>query len=128
MPVGEYRLSTVTVTFDDPQGGLSWSFIFSDNGARGDLKWYTVGKDQQRSIDPIGTLEMALTVADKVKAVKPGEDVSVQPALYTGDGLLINVAYRGTPTSASAQEYAGALTTLATTDGQTLGTAHSGFA
>jgi len=48
--------------------------------------------------------------------------------LYTGDGLLINVAYRGTPVSPAAQENLGAVTTLASTDGQTLGTAHSGFA
>jgi hypothetical protein len=44
------------------------------------------------------------------------------------DGLLINVAYRGTPVSPAAQDYLGAVTTLASTDGQTLGTAHSGFA
>jgi len=79
-------------------------------------------------IDPIGTLEMALNVADKMKAVKSGDDIPVQPLLYTGDGLLINVAYRGTPVSPSAQERLGAVTTLASTDGQTLGTAHSGFA
>lgn len=128
VPVGEYRLSTVTAAFDDPQGGQSWSFIFSDNGGKPDPKWYTVAKDQQVAIDPIGTLEMGLNVADKAKIVKAGEDVSVQPLLYTSDGLLINVAYRGTPASPAAQEHLGALTTLASTDGQTLGTAHSGFA
>jgi len=61
-------------------------------------------------------------------ALPNDEDVSLQPLLYTGDGLLINVAYRGTPVSPAAQEYLGAVTTLASTDGQTLGTAHSGFA
>jgi len=128
VPVGEYRLSTVTATFDDPQGSQNWSFIFSDNGAKGDPKWYGVGKDQQVPIDPIGTLEMELNVADKVKTAKAGEDISLQPLLYTGDGLLINVAYRGTPVSAATQENLGAVTTLASTDSQTLGTAHSGFA
>jgi hypothetical protein len=87
-----------------------------------------VGKDQQFAIDPIGTLDMGLNVADKVKTVKAGEDVSLQPLLYTGDGLLINVAYRGTPVAPAAQENLVAVTTLASTDGQTLGTAHSGFA
>lgn len=128
VPVGDYRLSTVTATFDDPQGSQNWSFIFSDNGAKGDPKWYSVGKDQQVPIDPIGTLEMELNVADKVKTAKAGEDISLQPLLYTGDGLLINVAYRGTPVSAAAQENLDAVTILASTDGQTLGTAHSGFA
>jgi len=87
-----------------------------------------VGKDQQVAIDPIGTLDMGLNAADKVKTVKAGEEVSLQPLLYTGDGLLIKVAHRGTPVSPAAQEYLGAVTTLASTDGQTLGTAHSGFA
>ncbi len=128
VPVGEYRLSTVTAAFDDPQGGQSWSFIFSDNGGKPDPKWYAVAKDQQIAIDPIGTLEMGLNVGDKTRTITAGEDLSVQPLLYTGDGLLINVAYRGTPTSAAAQEGVGALTTLATTDGQALGSAHSGFA
>ena len=63
-----------------------------------------------------------------MKTVKAGEEVSLQPLLDTGDGLLINVAYRGTPVSPAAQEYLGAVTTLGSTDGQTLGTAHSGFA
>ena len=91
-------------------------------------RWYGVVKDQQVAIAPIGTLDMGLNVADKVKTIKAGEEVSLQPLLYTGDGLLIKVAYRGTPVSPAAQEYLGAVTTLASTDGQTLGTAHSGFA
>ena len=39
----------------------------------------------------------------------------LRPLLYTGDGLLINVAYRGTPVSPSAQENLGAAITLAAT-------------
>ena len=46
-----------------------------------------------------GTLDLVLSITDKVKSVKAGEDVSLQPLLYTGDGLLINVAYRGSPAS-----------------------------
>jgi hypothetical protein len=128
VPVGDYRLGTVTATFDEPKGGESWSFVFSDNGAKGDPNWYSVAKDRDVVIDPIGTLDMELSVADKLKTVKAGADVSLQPLLYTCDGLLINVAYRGSPVSPGAQEYVGAISTLATTDGQTLGTAHSGFA
>jgi hypothetical protein len=128
VPVGEYRLGTVTATFNDPKGGQNWSFIFSDNGAWGGPKWYAVAKDGQVAIDPIGTLEMELSVSEKIKAVKAGEDITLQPLLYTGDGLLINVAYRGNPTSPAAQENLGGTITLASTDGQALGTAHSGFA
>jgi hypothetical protein len=128
VPVGEYRLGTVTAAFDDPEGGPRWSFIFSDNGAKGEPKWYKVEKDGHVPIDPIGTLAMELSLTEKVKTARAGEDVSVQPLLYTGDGLLINVAYQGSPTSPAAQESLGASISLATTDGQALGTARSGFA
>jgi hypothetical protein len=128
VPVGEYRLSTVTAAFDDPQGGQSWTFIFSDNGSWEEPRWYAVVTDQKVAIDAFGALDMRLRVADKRKSVAAGDDVSTQPLLYTGDGLLINVAYRGAPTSPAAQEHMSALTTLFSTDGQTLATAHSGFA
>ncbi len=59
---------------------------------------------------------------------KLGEDITVQPLLYTGDGLLINVAYRGAPISPAAQENLGRRVALATTDSQVLATARSGFA
>jgi hypothetical protein len=44
VPVGEYRVSTVTLTLADPAGGASWSYVFSDNGRRGELIWYKVAK------------------------------------------------------------------------------------
>ena len=55
VPVGEYRLGTVTIALDDPKGGQRWSFLFSDNGARGEPRWYKVEKDATVAIDPIGT-------------------------------------------------------------------------
>ncbi|QEH38074.1 hypothetical protein OJF2_66720 [Aquisphaera giovannonii] len=128
VPVGEYRFSTVSVTLDDPGGGPAWSFLFSDNGAKGDPRWYAVGKDQVRELDPLGALEMAVSAAEDAKSARAGEDLTVQPALYTGDGLLINVGYRGTPASPGAQEAMGATTTLATAGGEAIGSAHSGFA
>jgi hypothetical protein len=53
--------------------------------------------------------------------------VAVQPALYTGDGLLIVVAYCGNPVSPAAQEILGARIAVMTADGTTLATAYSGF-
>ena len=77
VPVGEYRLGTVTATYSDPQGGQSWSFIFSDNGAKPEVKWYSLGKDGQLNLDPIGALEMELSITDKVKTAKAGEDIAL---------------------------------------------------
>jgi hypothetical protein len=127
LPVGEYRLSSVAATFDDPKGGPSWTFVFSDNLARGAPRWYRIEQDRETVIDPIGRLAMELSVADKAAAVRAGEDASLQPLLFTGDGLLINVAYRGSPASPAAQESLGTVTTLAAIDGRMLGHARSGF-
>ena len=129
VPVGEYRLGTVTIALDDPKGGQGWSFIFSDNGAKGDPRWYKVEKDGAVAIDPIGTPSFEISLSDNAaQPAKPGADVNLQPLLYNGDGLLINVGYRGAPASPSLQEVLGAQVALRTTDDQILATAHSGFA
>jgi hypothetical protein len=127
VPAGEYRLGTVTVALDDPKTGQRWSFVFSDGGARGQPQWYKVEKDAVVSIDPIGTPIFELKLSNQTSAVRPGEDVALQPALFTGDGLLIVVAYCGNPVSPAVQEILGARITLMTTDGKSLATAHSGF-
>jgi hypothetical protein len=129
VPVGEYRLGTVTVTLDDPQGGQRWSFVFSDNGAKGPPRWYKVEKDGAVAVDPIGTARFELSLGEKVAPrAKAGDDLELQPLLFTGDGLLINVAYRGAPISPASQETLGARIALQTAGGHTLATAHSGFA
>jgi hypothetical protein len=127
LPIGEYRLGTVTFAFDDPQGGPRWSFVFSDIGRRGEPRWYTVEKDRTLAIDPIGAVELK-TGAEGEAPLRPDDDVKVQPQLYTGDGLLIVTCYRGTPASPAGDSGAGARISLINPDGHTLATAHSGFA
>jgi hypothetical protein len=127
VPAGEYRLGTVTVALDDPKTGQRWSFVFSDGGARSQPQWYKIEKDAAVSIDPIGTPIFELKLSNQTSAVRAGEDVALQPALFTGDGLLIVVAYCGNPVSPAVQEILGARITLMTTDGKALATAHSGF-
>jgi hypothetical protein len=130
VPVGEYRLGTVTISLDDPGGGQRWSFIFSDNGAKGDPRWYKVEKDGKVAIDPIGTPLFEIDLRDDVgNRRRPGDEVPLQPLLYTGDGLLINVAYRGSPASSALQETLGARISLREAGSEEgLATAHSGFA
>ena len=130
VPVGEYRLGTVTIALDDPGGGQRWSFIFSDNGAKGEPRWYKVEKDGTVAIDPIGTPLFELDLRDDVgKRRRPGDEVPLQPLLYTGDGLLINVAYRGSPASpALAGDPRRRISLRGAGSEQVLATAHSGFA
>ena len=59
---------------------------------------------------------------------RPGEDLKVQPQLFTGDGLLIVTCYRGMLASPAGDTGTGATIELAAADGRTLATAHSGFA
>jgi hypothetical protein len=127
VPAGEYRLGSFTASLDDIKTGQRWSFVFSDGGARGQPRWYKVEKDAEVAIDPIGTPAFELKLRDQTSAVRPGEDVALQPALYTGDGLLIVVAYCGNPVSPAVQEILGARIALMTAEGKTLATAHSGF-
>ena len=127
VPAGEYRLGTVTMALDDAKTGQRWSFVFSDGGAKGQPRWFKVAKDAAVTIDPIGTPSFELTLKDQTKVIRPGDDVAVQPALYTGDGLLIVVAYCGNPVAPAVQEILGARIALMTHDDKTLATAHSGF-
>jgi hypothetical protein len=127
VPIGEYRLGTVTCAFDDVQGGSRWNFVFSDIGRRGEARWYTIEQAGTVTIDPIGVLEFK-TGADGVKPLHAGDDLTVQPQLFTGDGLLIVTCFRGMLASPAGDSGNGATITLSTADGRPLATAHSGFA
>jgi hypothetical protein len=127
VPIGEYRLGTVTSSFQDAQSGPRWNFVFSDIGRRGEARWYKVEQGGTVAIDPIGNLEFT-TGTEGIRPPRPGEDFKVQPQLFTGDGLLIVTCYRGMLASPAGDSGTGASIDLATTDGRTLGTAHSGFA
>jgi hypothetical protein len=127
VPVGEYRLGTVTCAFEDPEGSPRWNFVFSDIGRRGEARWYKVERGGTAAIDPIGILEFK-TDTEGLGSPRPGDDLKVQPQLFTGDGLLIVTCYRGIQTNPAGDSGTGATIALATTDGRTLATAHSGFA
>jgi hypothetical protein len=94
VPVGEYRLHTITATLSDPAGGPRWTYQFSDSGARGGPHWYAVPRDGTVTIDPIGKLDFRTGLEER-SAAAPGKDLSFQPQLYTGDGLLVVFCVRG---------------------------------
>ncbi len=127
VPIGEYRLGTVTCAFPDAQGGPRWNFVFSDIGRRGEPRWYKVERNGTTTIDPIGRLEFK-TGAEDMKPPRPGDDFKVQPQLFNGDGLLIVTCYRGMLANPASDSGTGATIALTTADGHILDTAHSGFA
>jgi hypothetical protein len=75
-------------------------------------------------IDPVGKLDFRTGLKEGAEAA-PGKDLSFQPELYTGDGLLIVCCVRGPPGEAG-RETCFAETVLAN-GGDRLAAARSGF-
>jgi hypothetical protein len=97
VPAGSYRISSLLLTIKDAKGA-SWGFVFNDNGGRSH-SWHDAAKDAEVALDPIGSLDFTVEMGEGQTTCKAGETLTVRPALYTGDGLLIERAYRGAYTS-----------------------------
>lgn len=123
VPIGEYHISSLTLTLADADGGQPWTYVFSSGNGRGP-RWHTVGKDATVPLDAIGKLDFTLLMEKKCKA---GMDLSVAPRLYTGEGLLIASVYRGA-SDRTDPVGCGAAITLTNAAGKVLATARSGFA
>jgi len=125
LPVGDYRLSVLTCTLSDPRGDRPWSFAFSDTNGRRPYRWHAVGRGARLALDPVGKLELLAAVDPEGRRCRPEDTVSVQPLLYTGDGLLVCSACRGT--GGEARQCGGEVV-LADADGKVLDAHGSGFA
>lgn len=125
VPVGDYRVSAVTVALDDLGGGQRWNFVFSDNQGRDAKTWYTLAKDARLELAPLAKLDFLTGLAQPPRC-RPGDDLTVQPQLFTGDGLLINTCYRGTHDS--GRSGVSGRIALTGSDGSLLAAAQSGFA
>ena len=127
MPVGDYRVSSMTVCLKDLGGGTNWNFIFSDNGGRESRRWYPLRKDETLAIDPLASFVATVGVPQKSGPTRPGDILTLGPRLFTSDGLLINSCFRGKERALFGEGPA-AKVTLAMPDGTPLASAHSGFA
>ena len=127
VPAGEYRLGTVTMALDDPKTGQRWSFVFSDGGGQGPAPVVQGRKGRRGHDRPDRHAEVRADAQGSDQRGPARRGRRLRPALYTGDGLLIVVAYCGNPVSPAIQEILGARIALMTADGKTLATAHSGF-
>lgn len=126
VPIGDYRISAVSIVLEDAGGGLPWNFVFSDSQADDQHRWHTVSKDATIDLDPLGDLVFSTGCAVPDGTCKPGQDLTAQPRLVTGDGLLINTCYLGSHDT--GRDGPTARITLAAADGTLLSTARSGFA
>jgi hypothetical protein len=126
LPVGDYRLSLVALTLKDPSGGEPWSFVFSDNGGKPSHHWHTLKKDGRLALDPVGKLSFLASLPEDERPCRPGQTLNVQTQLFTGDGLLIASAGRGSVESGHGGS--GAAVALVGSDGRSLATSQAGFA
>lgn len=123
VPTGDYRISSILLTLQESKEGVSWGYIFNDNGGKKPT-WHKLARDATLSLDPIGKLDFTLSADD----CKAGQSLRVRPALYTGDGLLIEKAYRGVISSGPFEQGCSSKITLMDLSGATLAEATSGFA
>jgi hypothetical protein len=127
VPVGKYAVESVTIGVRTGADGLPWNFTFSRRGSPAEHEWYSVAKDQSLAIDPIGKLRFDVAAAAGQVAV-PGKELRIQPQLYTQDGLIINTCARGPNSTSWSAESSHATIQLASSNGDILQQAQSGFA
>jgi len=101
VPIGDYRASVVTVSIEDPRDGPAWNYVFADDGQQGAFTWHHVEPDKTVVLDPLGTVELTAEFGDAPGGCLPGEELTVQPRLSAGDGLVIASMFRG----GSSREY-----------------------
>lgn len=94
LPAGDYRITTLVLMLKDAKGGPAWGFVFNDNGGK-EPRWHTLAKNGSLSLEPVGALDFSANVHNGKTDCRAGDSLEVKPALYTGDGLLIERAYRG---------------------------------
>ena len=123
-PIGEYRASALTVALEDPRGGQRWTFVFSDNQGQDAKRWYKLERDAELDIAPLEKFDFRTGCTKN--ACRPGEQLSVQPQLFTADGLTINTCYRGQHDT--GRDGGGAQISLQNAEGLKLSSALSGFA
>ena len=127
LPPGRYAFGTVSVQIEDPGTKTPWTFVFSGSGAsRGD-RWHTVRDGAELVLDPIGDLRFTVELPEGAARAGPGEDLSIDPRLYTADGLLINSCETG-PQGSAVQSSDGATIRLVDSRGRALAESRSGFA
>jgi hypothetical protein len=126
VPIGDYRASVVTVSIEDPRDGPVWNYVFADDGQHGAFTWHHVEPDKTVVLDPLGTVELTADLGDTSGGCLPGEELTVQPRLSTGDGLVIASMFRGGSSQEPRARFEGSLVLVDST-GAMLDRASIGF-
>jgi hypothetical protein len=92
VPVGRYTLGSITLTIDTGESE-PWHYVFSRSDNIEEDDWQPVGSDSAVSLEAIGNLTFS---AGNIPAeASAGQQLTINPRLYTEAGLLINLSCRG---------------------------------
>lgn len=124
LPVGRYAASGLFVTIKPEGTDRAWEFTFSSgHGAIPAKHWKQVSKGKTLEFDPIGELVMDAVI--ETSKEKNSRSLDVQPRLFTGSGLLINLC------RVDGQKYLSGPrchVSLSDSSGRSVGQTSSGFA
>ncbi len=126
VPVGRYRVASLSLAFDDPAGGAPWSFIFSSVSSSLSRR-FEVTAGETCTIDPLADLQFAAQIAQRQRPFQPGDRIEVTPRLHSA-GLLINSCTRGDGQVRHTSGELCAAVELADGGGNVVSSAQSGFA
>jgi hypothetical protein len=124
VPVGQYRIHSLVVRVRQHAASPPWEFVFTREGNR-PIRWFDLKRDSRLEINPLDRLDLTIEGVDKT--CRPGQSLSVQAQVYTGDGLSINACTHIGGRSAG-KDASQALTQLSSSTGNQLASMTSGFA
>ena len=127
VPVGEYRLSNLTLSLDDSKSGQLWSFVFSDGTLERPAS-LVQGREGRGGHDrPGGQPELRAEAVRFQQGGSAGRRHRRAARPLYGRRPLDHRRLLRAPVSPSTQELLGARIALVKHDGQTMATAHAGF-
>jgi hypothetical protein len=117
----------VTLTIDTGERE-PWHFVFSRSDSVGAKDWVEVAAGSNVSLEAVGQTTFVLNSGED--HARPGDQLTINPRLYTQGGLLVNLSCRGRQIGSfdNSRTHNMCEIKLVSGDGETLSSAKSGFA
>ena len=130
VPAGKYAVRALRVSLVPADSSKPWNFQFTRYDLPKEREWRRIAAGEEVTIDPCGPLRLVAEGDELKHPIKPGHLLTVNPRLYTAEGLLINScdfhekpAELGDSSNQNSCE-----TNLCQTDGTVIASHTSGFA
>jgi hypothetical protein len=127
MPVGEYYIYEISADMKDPSGGDPWTFYLSGISGENNPRWHAVAADKPTAIHPLADLVLTATISSRNGQSCPGEEISVEPRLETGERMALRSCIRNKDKPDLQRRHDGAVISLVSLDGKVLDSHKSGF-